>query len=58
MLIFESFNTKVGSAFFISGNLADLSEMIYMHSINEVIHLAQQQSAEYNASRFLFRQQV
>lgn len=58
MLILESFNTKVGLAFFESGNLADLSETIYTHSINKVTHLVHRQSAEYNASRFLFGLQI
>lgn len=38
----KSFNTRLGSAFFKSENLADLSETIYMHSIHEVIHLVHQ----------------
>lgn len=58
MLIFESFNTKVGSAFFKCGNLSDLSETAYMHSIHEAINLVHQQSAEYNASMFLFGLQI
>jgi len=39
VLIFQSFNTRPGSAFFKSGKSADLSETIYMHSVHDVIHL-------------------